>query len=115
MKRLHCIPALPAAALAAGCASPQAPLGPAMAAASSSAYYCSKERLNDNAGRLECNWQPTADEACKFADTRVLQRDTLAADPQPAGRCNTGQWLVKVTPRWPPRGRRRPRAHRMAA
>jgi hypothetical protein len=99
MKSLHCIFALASAALAAGCASPQASQGSATAAARSSAYYCSKERLNDNAGRLECNWQPTADEACKFGDTRVLQRDALAADPQPAGRCNTGQWLVKVTPR----------------
>jgi hypothetical protein len=99
MKSLHCIFALAAAALAAGCASPQASLGAATAATPSPAYYCSKERLNDNAGHLECNWQPTAEEACRFGNTRVLQRDAMAADPQPAGRCNTGQWLVKVMPR----------------
>ncbi len=98
MKSLLCV--LAAAALAAGCAVPQASMGiTAAAAARSSSYYCAKERLVADGERLECNWQPTADEACKFGDTSVLQRSSLASDPLPAGRCNTGQWLVKVSPR----------------
>ena len=98
MKNVACILALAAATLAAGCASPQLSTGTQSAsAAKSSSYYCAKERLAGEGGRLECNWQPTADEACKFFNTRVLERDTLASDPQPAGRCNSGQWLVKVS------------------
>jgi hypothetical protein len=100
MKSLPCVLAAVAVALAAGCAVPQASIGTTVAAAAqSSSYYCAKERLAADGGRLECNWQPTADEACKFADTRVLERGSLASDPQPAGRCNTGQWLVKVSVR----------------
>ena len=100
MKTVHCILAVAAAGIAAACAGPQASVGSSSAAAARSPfYYCSKDRLADDRGRLECNWQPTADEACKFGDTRVLERASLASDPQPAGRCNTGQWLVKVSPR----------------
>ena len=100
MKSLPCVLAAIAATLAAGCAVPQASMGTAAsAAAQSSSYYCAKDRLAADGGRLECNWQPSADEACKFGDTRVLERVSLASDPQPAGRCNTGQWLVKVSVR----------------
>ena len=98
MKSLPCVLAAFAAALAAGCAVPQASVGTSAAAsARSSSYYCSKERLAADGERLECNWQPTADEACRFGNVTVLQRGSLATDPQPAGRCNTGQWLVKVS------------------
>ena len=99
MKSLTCVFAAVCVALAAGCAARPASMGPTAAAAPSSGYYCAKERLAGDGGRLECNWQPTADEACKFSDTSVLDRGSLASDPQPAGRCNTGQWLVKVSPR----------------
>ena len=98
MKSLPCV--LVAAVIAVGCAVPRASIESSAAAAPrASGYYCAKERLAADGERLECNWQPTADEACKFADTTVLQRGALASDPQPAGRCNTGQWLVKVSPR----------------
>jgi hypothetical protein len=101
MKNLPCVLAAAAVTIVAGCAAPQASVEPASAtaAARSSSYYCAKERLAADGDRLECNWQPTADEACKFGDTRILQRVSLASDPQPAGRCNTGQWLVRVSPR----------------
>jgi hypothetical protein len=88
------------AAFVAGCAAPQASVGTAGSAASgASAYYCAKDRLNVNGASLECNWQPTVDEACRFTKSSVLERGSLAADPQPAGRCNTGQWLVRAVPR----------------
>ncbi|HUQ28111.1 MAG TPA: hypothetical protein VM051_05935 [Usitatibacter sp.] len=101
MKNFTCIATLAFAALAAACAAPQASVGSSAAAAParSASYYCSRERLTADGERLECNWQPTADDACRFANTSVMQRGTLASDPQPAGRCNTGQWLVKVSPR----------------
>jgi hypothetical protein len=84
MKKMLCAAA---AAILAGCAGPQASVGSAPAArtAASSAYYCAKERLSVDAGRLECNWQPSAEEACKFAEVTTLARAELANDPQPAG------------------------------
>ena len=98
MNKALCIAA---AGLAAACAGPQAASEPAGASAarSSAAYYCVKDRLNPTGDSLECNWQPTADEACRFAKSSVLRRASLASDPQPAGRCSTGDWLVKATPR----------------
>ena len=96
MKNAACILAL-AATIAAGCAVPQlSTQSQSASAVKSSTYYCAKERLAGDGARLECNWQPSAEEACKFSNSQVLERDTLASDPQPAGRCNTGQWLVKV-------------------
>lgn len=87
-----------AAALVAACAAPQATT---MSAAGSrpSAYYCAKERLIQSGDRLDCNWQPTIDDACRYSNSSVLQQGALASQPQPAGRCNTGEWLVKVSPR----------------
>ena len=81
------------AVLVAGCAGPQPSMG------SVSAWYCAKDRLVADGERLSCNWQPTAAEACRFTDTTVLERGSMAGAPQPAGRCNTGDWLVKATPR----------------
>jgi hypothetical protein len=101
MKSLACVAAFSLAAFAAGCAVPQASVGssPGATLARSSTYYCAKERLTADGDRLECNWQPTAEDACRFGNASVMQRGSLAADPQPAGRCNTGQWLVKVSSR----------------
>jgi hypothetical protein len=97
MKNTLCCAAF--AAFAAGCAAPQASVGTGSAAPAASAYYCAKDRLNPNGTNLECNWQPTIDAACSLTKSSVLERESLAADPQPAGRCNSGQWLVKATPR----------------
>src|SRR3982751_1452181 len=69
------------------------------ASARASSYYCQQERLNANGDRLECNWQPSAEEACRFANASTMTRASVAGDPQPGGRCSSGQWLVKVTPR----------------
>ena len=95
-KKTPCILAATLAVLA-GCAAP--PATRTAAATPAAAYYCTQERLAADGDRLECNWQPTADEACKFGDVSVMQRGSLASDPQPAGRCNTGQWLVRITRR----------------
>ena len=88
------------AATVAGCAAPQASVSHADAApANASAYYCAKDRLNVNGAMLECNWQPTVDAACSQTRSTVLDRALLGSDPQPAGRCSTGVWLVKVSSR----------------
>ena len=98
MKNTLCAAAL--AVLATGCAAPQSSVGsPASASPGVIAYYCAKDRLNIVGPRLECNWQPSFDEACSQARSSVLERASLAGDPQPAGRCNSGQWLVKAMPR----------------
>jgi hypothetical protein len=87
------------AVILGGCAAPQASVGNAGSAPSASTYYCAKDRLNVNGGQLECNWQPTVDLACSLTKATVLERASLASDPQPAGRCSTGVWLVKAMPR----------------
>ena len=99
MKKALCIAA--ATALVAACAGPQASTESRGAAAGArvSAYYCAKERLNPQGDRLECNWQPSVADACRFTNSSALSRASLASDPQPAGRCSTGDWLVKATPR----------------
>jgi|KBSMisStandDraft_5_1062788.scaffolds.fasta_scaffold120626_5 hypothetical protein len=98
MKNTLCCAAF--AAFAAGCAAPQASVGTSGSGApGASAYYCAKDRLNVNGANLECNWQPSIDEACSLTKSSVLERASLAAEPQPAGRCNSGQWLVKAVPR----------------
>ena len=98
MNKTLCIAA---AAAVAACAGPQASIESrgAPAPRSSAYYYCLKDRLNPQAGGLECNWQPTGNEACTFRKSSTLERASLASDPEPAGRCNTGEWLVKVSPR----------------
>jgi hypothetical protein len=90
-----------AIAIVTGCAGVQTSTGGGGAAATARAtsYYCAKERLNAVGDRLECNWQPTAEEACRFQNSSVLQRSAMSGDPQSGGRCSTGQWLVMVTPR----------------
>jgi hypothetical protein len=98
MKSTAC--AVCVAIFAAGCAGPQASVdSSASAAPGASAWYCAKERLVADGERLSCNWQPTAGEACRLSHTTVLDRASIAGAPQPAGRCNTGEWLVKATPR----------------
>ena len=90
-----------AMAILAGCAGVQTSTngGSATAAAPATGYYCAKERLNTVGDRLECNWQPTAEDACRFHNSSALQRSAMTGDPQPGGRCSTGQWLVMVKPR----------------
>jgi hypothetical protein len=96
MKSTLCALAL----VVAGCAAPQASFETGRHAASTaSAYYCAKDRLNVQGAQLECNWQPTVEAACSQTKSSVLERASLAADPQPGGRCSTGVWLVKVAPR----------------
>ena len=98
MKSTFCWAAF--AVFAAGCAAPQASIGTTGSAASSaSAYYCARDRLNVNGANLECNWHRSVDEACRLTNSSALERESLAGEPQPAGRCNSGQWLVKAMPR----------------
>jgi len=95
MKNPLCAAAL--AVLVAACAAPQASVGTAGSAGSTAAaYYCARDRFNVNGTSIECNWQPTKDEACNLSKSSVLERGSLAGDPQSAGRCNSGQWLMKA-------------------
>ena len=98
MKNSHFIYVLAAATLPVACAAPQTTPWPA-AGPPLSAYYCARERLVQNGDRLDCNWQATADEACRIGKSSVLKQSLLASEPQPAGRCDSGVSLVKVSPR----------------
>ena len=50
-------------AILSGCSGLQSSTAPAAAgAARASSYYCQQERLNTNGDRLECNWQPSAED-----------------------------------------------------
>lgn len=69
------------------------------ASARASGSYCQQERLNTNGDRLECNWQATAEEACRYSNSTTVMRSSVRSEPEPGGRCSSGQWLVKVTPR----------------
>ena len=89
---------LAATGIVAGCSAMQ-PSPSRVTDARASSHYCQRDRLNANGDRLECNWQPTANDACRFANSSVLDRSAIAGDPQPGGRCSSGQWLVKATPR----------------
>ena len=86
---------------AAGCAGPQASMGSAESTStrSAAAYYCAKDKLVTEGGMLRCNWEATIDDACRVGKSSTLDRTSLASDPKPAGRCSSGEWLVKATPR----------------
>ena len=91
--------ALAALAVLGGCAGVQTSNGGTAAAPRATTYYCAQERLNPRDDGLECNWHRTTAAACLYTETRVLDRASIAGEPQPAGRCITGQTLVKVAPR----------------
>ena len=86
--------AIATVALAAGCASAPAPVV-ATNSAGKAAYYCWKDRLATEGGKLVCNWESSVAEACRSNGTAAVAR-TASGAPQPAGMCNNGQWLVMV-------------------
>lgn len=99
MRKIPCIAILPILFLC-GCASlggggsarGEQPGGPAT-------YYCWKDTLGTRADTLVCNWETNRMDACRMRTSSTLARDTIASGPVDAGRCDNGQWLVKVTTR----------------
>ena len=98
MKNVRCIAILPMLFLWA-CASVGADASSGAASPGAGTYYCWKDTLNTRADGLACNWESNRMDACRMRNNSTLSRDTIAAGPVDAGRCDNGQWLVKVTTR----------------
>jgi hypothetical protein len=70
-----------------------------VASASGASYYCAKDRLTESGGKLSCNWSPTAKDACRNFTVAKLEKGSVASGPTDSGRCETGDWLIRVTTR----------------
>ena len=68
------------------------------AMASGGEQYCFKRNLVETGGKVYCNWVSDRKDACT-ARTDSGVEVTRYNDPLPAGRCDTGEYLVKVTPK----------------
>jgi hypothetical protein len=62
------------------------------------AQYCFKRNLVDSGGKLYCNWVADRNEVCRARADKALDPARFT-DPVPAGRCETGEYLVKVSPK----------------
>lgn len=100
MKKARCIAILPMLLLW-GCASVGGGGGGGDGAEAprASTYYCWKDTLNNRGDTLACNWESNRMDACRLKNHSTLARDAIASGPEDAGRCDNGQWLVKVTTR----------------
>jgi len=84
----------------AGCAGMQPLLDPKPAPiAASGTYYCWRDRLTDEGSSLGCNWERSADDACKSTAWVSLAKSNVSGMPRNSRRCENGQWLVTVTSR----------------
>jgi hypothetical protein len=93
--KLALIACAPLVVLAA-CATPQASIGGGGAAPVSGAMYCWKDRLVAADGKLQCNWNADAREACKSSFVTDLPRERVAGEPREGNFCPNGQRLVAV-------------------
>ncbi len=91
MKTMLCLAAIPALA---ACASVETAT---TAAGDGAAQYCWKDSLIDDGRNLTCNWVANRSDACEATNRRALARSAVASGPEAAGRCNNGQWLLRVT------------------
>jgi len=93
MKRLLCLAPV-AAWLLASCASVQTAV---VDTGGSSTQYCWKDRLMDDGKSLTCNWVANRADACEATHRSALAKSAVSTGPEAAGRCNNGQWLMRVT------------------
>jgi hypothetical protein len=59
--------------------------------------YCWKRNLAESGGKLYCNWSD-AGHACERADSTAIEMARYS-EPVAAGRCDDGNYLVRVQPR----------------
>lgn len=100
MKALLCISATAVVALTACTTVPMASVsnGASSAAPSGKELYCWKRNLSESGGKLYCNWVADRSQACERADSTPVEMARFT-DPAPSGRCETGEYLVKILPR----------------
>jgi hypothetical protein len=59
--------------------------------------YCWKRNLTEGGGKLYCNWSDRG-HACERADSTAIEAARYS-EPVAAGRCEDGNYLVRVQPR----------------
>ena len=72
--------------------------GGASYASAGGEQFCFKRNLVQSGGKLYCNWVTDRDQACTARNDTGVEI-TRYSDPAPAGRCDTGEYLVKVSPK----------------
>lgn len=60
--------------------------------------YCFKRNLVQSDGKLYCNWVSDRNDVCSARTDKGLEVARYGI-PQPAGRCETGEYLMKVAPK----------------
>ncbi len=101
MRKLLCVAVVPALFLLSSCATVGTTGGgQAVQAKSGASYYCWKNRLTDDGGKLMCNWEDSVSAACSGGISSIpMEKGAVGSGPKDAGRCTNGQWLVQVTTR----------------
>lgn len=61
------------------------------------ALYCWKDKLYTAGNDLVCNWADDAKEACYGGKVSNVSKESIVAEPVTAKRCESGEWLVRVT------------------
>jgi hypothetical protein len=89
------------AVVLSACATAETPARGAVAngSAGEATYYCWKNRLATSGDSLVCNWEKSFADACRSTYDMPMPASAVASGPSNAGRCENGQWLVKVTTR----------------
>ena len=64
----------------------------------SGTQYCSKRNLSESGGMLNCTWVADRIQACTARTDKRLETARYT-DVTPAGRCDTGEYLVRVSPK----------------
>ncbi len=82
--------------LVAACANMQASTAGSGAEPASGTMYCWQDKLMEADGKLTCNWNATAREACESTYTTSLPASKVSGTPQKTHRCANGQWLVSA-------------------
>lgn len=99
MKKLLCIAAATLFTLSACSSVPMASVSSGATAGSTGGErYCWKRNMTESDGKLYCNWVTDRSQACARADSTPIEMARFTA-PAPSGRCETGEYLVKVLPR----------------
>jgi hypothetical protein len=98
MNKLICVAAV--SILASACASaPTASTSNGATASVAGERYCFKRNLTEGDGKLHCNWVADRSQVCDSGRVNATVEMARFSSPQPAGRCNTGEYIVKVAPK----------------
>jgi hypothetical protein len=99
MNKLLCVAVASLLPLAACTSVPVASVSNgASAPAPAAERYCIKRHLSESDGKLHCSWVADRSQVCGARHTESLDMGRYTA-PAPSGRCETGEYLVKVQPR----------------